>query len=490
MPAQQPGERRMNRRVLIGGGIGAAAAVLVGGVFGIRAMVGAANKADAANQPDNWDPNTLPTAAVAAGAIGPSDVAALVKDLNTALSKRNKSSYLARFTSGATATQAGRTFDNLGKFTFDKLEYQVIAEGGRVFYSGNEATVTVDIALVYQVKGVDATALPEWYRWTLSRPKSGGTVVIASVTGSPTVAGEAKYVYYPSIWDSPNDIVVIERPNLVLTAETASDGAILSRSADAFAQAVKNNRTGWKQAGGVTEGLCPGAFIVGTSNRDKFYSWFSGAANKHGNEAGLTIALLDAASTDNLTHPTASRVFGGRIILDLTSSYFTDDSKEDIPQTLVQHEDAHNMTFSIMSASEASIPLWVVEGFADFMATRTFPNPVQNFLKLQALKQAVSSSGFEWDGKTFPNDATVYDPNLTYMNAGYALGTLVFYYIQQKYGMGKAVAFMQGNYRGNATINGASGQDNPPDVAQSVLGISLDELQTGWAAFVHQTIGR
>jgi hypothetical protein len=488
MPAQQPGQPKVNRRALIGGIGGGAVVVLLGGIFGVRALVGAANKASANNSANGYDPNTLPTAAGASGGITTSDVAALIKDLNTALSKRDKAAFVARHAPGATATQAGRTFDNLGKFTFDKLEYQVIGEGGRVFNSGNGATVNVDIALVHQIKGVDATALPEWYRWTVVRSTSSAPVVITAVEGSPTISGQGKYVYYPSIWDSPNDIVVIERPNLVLAAETASDGKILSRNADSFAQAIKNNRTGWTQAGGMTKGLAPGAFIVGTSNRDKFYLWFSGKANQYGYEAGLTIPVLNAASMDNL-QSTAPKVFGARIVLDLTTPYFSADSDENIPQTLVQHEDTHNMTFSVMTTSEPNMPLWVVEGFADFMATRTYSTPVQNYLQLHTLKQSVSSGDGSWDGHTFPTNGQVYAVDPVAMGAGYALSAMAYYHIQQKYGMDKVVAFAQGNYRANSTVDGTTGLDNPADVAPSVLGVSLDELQTEWAAFVHQLIG-
>ncbi|WP_345627006.1 hypothetical protein [Rugosimonospora acidiphila] len=479
----------MNRRALIGGIGGGAAVVLVGGIFGIRALVGAASKASANNSANDYDPNTLPTAAGASGGITTADVSALIKDLNTALSKRDKAAFLARHASGATATQAGRMFDNLGKFTFDKLEYQVIGEGGRVFNSGNGSTVNVDIALVHQVTGVDATELPEWYRWTVSRPTSSAPIVITAVAGSPIILGQGKYVYYPAIWDSPNDIVVVERPNLVLAAETASDGKILSKNADVFAEAIKNNRTGWSQAGGQTKGLAPGAFIVGTSTRDKFYYWYSGKANQYGFEAGITIPVLNAASMDNMGSG-APKVYGSRIVLDLTTSYFTDDSGEDVPQTLVQHEDAHNIMFSVMTTDQASMPLWIVEGFADFMATRTYSNPVQNYLQLATLKRSVSSGGGSWDGHTFPSNAQVYAIDPVDMGAGYALSTLAYYYIEQKYGMNKVIAFAQGNYRANSTVDGTTGMDNPADIASSVLGVSLDELQTDWAAFVHQTIGR
>ncbi|WP_345638962.1 hypothetical protein [Rugosimonospora acidiphila] len=482
-PTQEPGQqRKLSRRGLFGI-IGGAVVVAGGGFFGARALAGGGS-----DDSDDFAP--LPGAAANSGGISTDDVNALLGVLNTALTKRDKASFVSRHTPGAVATQAGRMFDNIGKFTFDKLEYQVIGQGGRLFNAGGGASsVKMDIALVHQVRGVDATPLPEWYEWTLSRSGTDAPVVITAVNGASSVLGEAKYVYYPAIWDSPKDIVVIERPNVVLTAETAADGDLLKKSADVIAQAIATNRTVWKQAGAPTTGLAPGAFIVGTSDRDKFYYWYSGEANQHGNEAALTIPVLNADSMDQ--DRTVTQVFGSRIVADLTTDFFHAGTGEETAQDLFQHEDTHNMTFSIMTASDPSMPLWVVEGFADFMATRSYSNPLQNYVKLPELKQyaTVGDKGRKWDGKSFPSNDNVYSDDLVVADGCYGLGTMVFYFIEQKYGLDKAIGFAVANYRPAANANGSPGDDDPAKVASQLLGISLDDLRTQWVAFVHQVIG-
>ena len=477
------------RKLLIALGIGIPVATLgaVGVKVAMSSKANANNSADGGVDPNNYNPSTLPTAA-GAGGISTTAVQTLISKLNRCFTNRDRGTFVSAFASGATQTQAGIMFDNIGQLSFDFLQYQLIGQGGRQFTTGNGSDVAMDVALVHKLTGIDGENVAEWYRWTLTQSGTSAPIVISNVTGSPSINAEAKYVYYPSVWDATEHITVFKRNNVVVVGATAADAAKIQsfNVADSIETAVANNRNGWSQGSGKT-GVSPGVLAIGTSSRDAFYSWFSGRANQYGNEAGLTIAMITAASLAD-TGPLA---FGGsRITLDLTSDYFSNDSGEDDVQSLVQHEDAHNLVFPLMSASSTTIPLWVVEGFADFMASRTDSNPLQSYLRLVDVKNYIAGNnaeGEKWDG-TFPSDANVYSSDLAISNGCYGLGALAYYYIQQEKGLAGAIAFLEANYiaAANGTVNGS---DNLDAACNSVLGYNSSTLNTNWQAFVHSTVG-
>lgn len=489
-PQQPDASANGRRKLLIALGIGIPVATL--GAVGVKVAMSSNanannNSADGGVDPNNYNPSTLPTAA-GDGSISTSAVQALISKLNRCFSSRDRGTFVSAFASGAIRTQAGIMFDNIGQLNFDFLQYQLIGQGGRQFSTGSGSDVAMDVALVHKLTGIDGENVAEWYRWTLTQSGSSGPVVISNVTGSPSINAEAKFVYYPSVWDATEHITVFKRNNVVVVGATSADAAKIKSFgvADSVETAIANNRNGWSQGSGKT-GVSPGVLAIGTSSRDAFYSWFSGRANQYGNEAGLTIPMVTASSLAN----TGPMAFGGsRITLDLTSDYFSNNTGEDDVQSLVQHEDAHNLVFPLMSASQSTIPLWVVEGFADFMASRTDSNPLQSYLRLTDVKnyiQGNNSAGEKWDG-TFPSDSNVYSSDLAISNGCYGLGTLAYYYIQQEKGLAGALAFLEANYiaAANGTINGS---DNVDAACNSVLGYSSSTLNTNWQAFVHSTVG-
>ena len=486
--SRAPGVDR-RRLLTLGGGIAALAvggtAVALATSHGGGTPAAAGTNQAAPTDPDTgWDPGTLPTAV---GQDSVTDaVNVLVAAQNKALATKDKAAFTAAYAPGPAATQAAIMFDNIQQFDFVTLQYQVIGQGGRVFDAGTGADVQMDIALVHQLRDVDGAALPEWYRWSLSRAAGAGPFTITAVNGSPSIGGSDKYVYYPAAWDSTSPITVIKRQNTLLVATSAADAATLQGVADLAAQCVATNRAGWKQGAGHA-GVAPGALFLGTSDKSTFYTWYSGQANKYGSEAGLTIPMLTAASQDDPS--TTVAIGGSRIVLDLTSQFFTAQSGEVGPEALIQHEDAHNMVFSIMTAAEFSIPTWVIEGFADFMATRTDPDPLRDYFRIPDIKQYdQGEGGLKWDGATLPDNADVYSIYPAQNSACYGLATLAYYYIFQKLAMPGVIAFLTANYSVPPS-GGFNGHDSLDSAIAQVLGTDTGTFQQEWAAFVHQTIG-
>jgi len=485
-PSPQPPRRRgpSRRTVLVGAlgvavaGGGAAAAVAAGHHSAASADQGA----DGSN---GWDPGTLPGAAGAAGGISAQEIAALLDTMNKALTSRDRAAFTAGYAPGAAATSAAQLFDNLAHFDFASAAFKLLGQGSRQFNTGSGATVQIDVAFVHQLRGIDAAEVPEWYRFTLARPSEATPPRITAATGSPSANGSVKYVYYPAAWDAPGPITVITRPNVVLVAENAHDAAILARHADEAQAAIAANNATWSQGHGP-DGTSPGVLMVGTSNRERFYELFSGKANQHGFEAGLTTPLLSAASMDS---PDADiKIGGARITLDLTSSYFTDGRGEDTPATLFGHEGAHAKLYPLMTAADSTIPLYVVEGVADWLAKHSYPNAIAadpNFAAVKA--SAAGQIAGSWDGKTFPSNAQVYASDPTAMAAGYGLSTLIYHFIFAKKGLDAVCAFAAANYQVPAQ-GSVPGTDDVAGAASRALGMDLATFQAQWADYVHGLI--
>lgn len=460
--------------VLLGGGIGAALA--------LRNSPASSDTAGSDSGSGGWDPNTLPTAAGNPAGISAADIQSLLDAKNRALKTGDLNLFTAAYADGPVKDQAAALFRNLSKFRFTTAQYQLLGAGSRQFTSGSGASVAIDVAFVHQLERVDVAPVPEWYRLTLTRPAAAAPITITAATGSPSAGGSDKYVYYPAIWDRP-EVTVITRPHVVLAADNERDAAILRRVADDAETAIAANLQAWA-AGGGAKGTSPGALMVGTSDRDMFYAFYSGKANQRGFEAGLTIPLVTAASMDSLD--TMRAIGGARIVLDLTSSYFTQDSGEDVPKTLIRHEGAHGLVFPLMSAAESTIPLWAIEGFADWMAKHDYPDAVARDPNLAAVKaMAAGSLGTGWDG-TLPTNAQVYASDPTEMGAGYGLSTLAYAYIHAKAGLSGVCRFLTANYQ--VLGNGTNGTDDVARALQSALGMDEATFTREWAAFVRAAL--
>lgn len=478
-PPAVPPPPRVGRRKLLLGAAAGGGVLLAGGVTGVVALTSRQrHAADNSSGTDNYDANSLPTAA-GGGAGITADVQALLDKHNAALKARDESAFLSAFEPGSgAAANAKVLFANLSQIPFDSAEYRLIGQASRVFSGGGASSTTqVDVAFVHQISGVDVKPVPEWYRWTLVRKGGAGSPLsITQVTGSPAIAGSARWVFYPAPWDL-GPLTVTRHGNVILAGLRGRDGDLIASVAAVAAQAATDNLSGWRGPAGVSQGL----FVMGTSNRDTFYALYSGMANQHGHEAGFTIPLLAASSVDTVG---TDRTFGGaRITLDLTTPYFTQNSGANSPLTLLRHEGAHALVAPLLTAIPEP-PLWVIEGFAEYMASR-FTAPTAE-LFIPALKQYAAGAGLDtngkWDGRSLPTDTHVYDSSLTTSDASYALATLAYRFIEQRGGPGAVCEFVARNYQ-------AKGRDDVDAAIHTVLGMDLGSFQSAWAGYVHSTIG-
>ena len=478
-PPEPPPRRGVRRRGLLLGGLGVLAAA--GGVGAVAATRHSSAVASVGgSDPNAWDPGTLPGADAGGAGITTQDVRNVLDALNRALTAGNVDAYLAVHAASA-AADARQRFENLQRIPFDQASYQLLGSGSRDFQTGPGAQQQIDIAFVHKITGVDVRPVAEWYRITLARAAAADPPRITAATGSPSANGTVKYVYYPAPWDAGAPITVVRRANVVLAAVGAKDAATAAKAADLAAAAVAENTALWKQGGGP-DGYAPGIFALGTSDTGTFEQWWSGKANKKGSEAGLTIPLVDAASMDNPDAPRRT-VGGARIILDLTSDFFTGDSGEENRKTLIKHEAWHALVAPLVTGDGA--PLWVDEGGAEWAAKHAYSGAIRNDPNLVAVRDLVAGRlGSTWDGASLPRNDQVYATGEA-TNAGYGLSSLAFYYIAETFGLPALIAFAAANYKIPADPSGINGTDDLAAAVQKTLHVDLPAFQRGWAAFVH-----
>lgn len=487
-PAQPPsGAARTStrRKVLTAAGAGVpvlgAAAYLASRLGSHPASVTAGGSG---YEPGDYNPSSLPSAAGAVNGISTSMVQSMLSKANKALASKEPDGYVSLFT-GTPAKQAPITFANLMKFDFSFAQFQLIDSVTRQFDTGDGASMQIDVAFTHQLSGVDAGQVAEWYRWTVTRDGSGSPVV-SKVTGSPSISGSLKYTYYPMPWDSPTDIEVAKQGSTVVCAE-APHAASVKQFLSTIATAVADNRHEWASGGGSMAGVAPGALIM-LGPADQLYYWFSGAANKAGYEAGLTTPVINPAWLPENTDA-QYRFTAARIALNLDTEFFTVNAGSNSVRSLAKHEDTHNFMFTLETVAEDTIPLWVVEGLADFMASHDFPNAVQAYFRDDNIRAyAAGYQGNRWDG-SIPNNDEVYSSNNLVGSASYGLATMIFYYVHSRWGMAGVVKLASANYRAAAASDGSQGRDDVGGAIQSALGVSQDELTSGWLGFLKAQLG-
>lgn len=435
--------------------------------------------------PGNYNPSTLPSAAGDLNGITTSTVTAMLAKANSALASRDQNAYTALFT-GSAATQAARIFKNLGKFQFSFAEYQLIGAQTRQFDTGSTASVDMDIAFVHQVTDVDRDQVAEWYRWTIVKDGSGSPIV-SKITGSPSINASAKFTYFPMPWDSSTDVKVIKRGRAVVCAEAPYASAV-ELWADTLAAAVQDNRDEWAAAGGPG-GIAPGAlYMLGPGSQ--LYYWWAGNANAAGHEAGLTTGMV---SPKWLADPgsTVLTIAGARISLNLDSQFFTKNRGSLSVRSLARHEDTHNMLFTLLTAEDDTVPLLIVEGYADYKATCDYTSAVQTYFRdddIRSYAKGINTNGAKWGGG-FPSKDEIYNGNATVSSGAYGLSAMLFYYIASLHGPAAAVKLLVANYEAASPDGIAQGKDNLGAAIQSALGISQTQLQAGWSDFLKQQLG-
>lgn len=167
---------------------------------------------------------------------------------------------------------------------------------------------------------------------------------------------------------------------------------------------------------------------------------------------------------------------GARIVMDTAQSRFKRPDYAASVLEISHHELAHTLV-EPLTGPDGQAQLWVVEGFAEYMAMRDAPSSATK--ELRALKAYYSGSYVDpFDGKLPTSEnfhSTIDEEN----SAHYTLGWLGIRFIAEKYGEDKALAFVAEQYK------------NPKGMDAQLTkatGMGTDEFQDAWADYVRKQI--
>ncbi|MFI6979814.1 hypothetical protein ACIBSV_14635 [Embleya sp. NPDC050154] len=410
-------------------------------------------------------PGTATPVAPAHGpTIASSDIQELVGRRTKALIGRDAQGFTADLDPHIPELVSGqqRLFHNLGRVSFDHLGYRVETVQ-TMPGAGERITAYVDVSFDHRISAADTATVGEGYRWTVVRAEPGAPLVIEAVDGTPyDGAGYAYARDYPAPWDQA-DLTVVRRDHVVVLADpTTAAGA--EQLADDAEEAARADIETW--ADGGPPGTAPGFVIVPVADRDTFYRLYGGRTGEHGEESGLTYAL-------RTIDPAGKGRFGGsRIVLDTTSGWFTSPNPRRLGE-LLRHEMAHALVTPLRTeVPNQDQPVWVVEGFADWLALRG--RTLLGTDELYEARTYVATNRFT--GK-LPTDNELYQADTVANAAAYELAHLAIRRIEELGGGLAVYGFVTAVYA-----------DPAPAAVDAALdratGLSRAKFEADWAARV------
>ena len=457
LPHLPPPSDRRRRRLSTIGGFLAIAALLFGlargGVFDWpeddATLPIAQSQTDAAPAPT---PTPPPVTTITAF-----DVLDITNARTKALKSGNVTAFLTGVDPKATRLVADqrRLFTNLRLFPFFVAEYR--APGGAIDAGDDAGPLTREVTVVFshQLTGVDSAPVAERYRWTLTRASVDAPVLITAITGASTRGGGNAY---PAPWDE-GPLVLVERPHVLLAVPVKSK-AKAKAWADRAEAALKRNLAVWKGPA-----LAPERYVIYvTPDHATFVRALSG--NDLPNVTGVCRTLPPSSpSGPDVT------MAGSRITLDGSDDVFTDNDTEQ--QThLMRHELGHAMVAQFEHGDGP--PLWVSEGFAEYLAWTDFS--LAEWYQPDARAQVDAG---RFDGK-LPTDAEVNSADAETAGIHYHYSMLTIRYIAEKYGTAKADTFVVEVYKDESRL----------DVAlKAATGQDRATFERNWARYVKTKVG-
>ncbi|MFE3451620.1 hypothetical protein ACFXJ8_22120 [Nonomuraea sp. NPDC059194] len=408
------------------------------------------------------DPNTV--------VVTDEEIAALLKSHGEALTSGDAKAFTSIFDqkNGALVRGQARVFANLRKMPLSEISYQTLRRTGRAEDNfGRGVTFTQDIAFVHRFTGIDLKPVSEWYRWTIKKASADAPLVVTKVGGAPPpiTSGEgSKSVYYPGPWDIWPDVAVVKAGRSIVLARP-EDAALARRIAPTVAQATATDLDYWRR-NGPPDAAVPVGFVVALAKGQTQLGNLFRKAKAH--EAGVSIPMPSWGGAGS-----EIKIGGSRIVLDTTSGFFDDTAgiKE-----ISQHEIAHSLV-ATLDRAEFSLfgkANWIVEGFADYVATR--------HLRVDQIRRYQNGRAYLAGRLARPFDGRLPD-NVFWeykdlVSAHYFMGNLAMRHIAEKYGERKVAEGVAAAYKAKG--------DQSEEALFEVLGVSKAEFERQWAAYVRR----
>ncbi|MFE0257207.1 hypothetical protein [Streptomyces sp. NPDC059010] len=400
------------------------------------------------------------------------EIETLLNGRTNALKSGDEDEFLEPF-DGAAKDEQRKIFKNLRKIPFVESKYMVLNQTGDGSDEwGADVKLTLDVAFVHQIKGVDVRPVSEWYRWTVEKESESAEPRISEVGGSPGAAALANAVFYPAPWDLYDDMYV-KRQARTITISAKKNAAQADRFAPIVEQSARKDLELWGSNTSSVSNTPEGFLVVLESNRKTYTKLYNNDGDDLGWDAGESVPM-PAFNAGGSGDEERLEYGGARIKMDTSTSRFTsaawqagvgDISRHEIAHALVQPQDPG----AYGSDEKTSIRAWAVEGFAEYVSYR--------FDQAQGRERVRSGlAGEEFNGQLPGQD---FEMEYSSVGANYALSYLAMRFIAQKGGEKALFEFVVDHYRKPTNLD---------QQLQKAVGMNESEFETAWAQYVRSSI--
>ncbi|WP_436773663.1 peptidase MA family metallohydrolase [Yinghuangia sp. YIM S09857] len=343
-----------------------------------------------------------------------------------------------------------RAFANLRliPFTRSLFRWERITSGSLSARDGGPVKADVSIEFVHQIPGVDLAPAVQTYRWTVTRETVGAPLRITAVTDDD-----------PQAWDLA-ELVKVERPHVILLAAVV-DRAKSAQWADRAETAAKRDLALWKGPADI-----PSRFLVFASPDPATFGRAYGGDAPNGTVAFCSPVLRDRYDSGaDAGRPIA----GSRITWDTDAKGM---GAYDAQTGVMRHEMGHALMAGFSGTRAARVPLWVVEGFAEYLEWADL------FGDYYAPDAREYVRGRSFPGK-IPTDDQIYgdDPETNGIN--YHLSMTVIRYMVDKYGAAKTYTFVIAVYREPDSVDAS---------LKTATGLDKATFEANWAKWVKNKV--
>jgi hypothetical protein len=395
------------------------------------------------------------------------EISTLLNGRTNALKSGNEDEFLQPFV-GAAKHRQREIFKNLRKIPFAESKYMVLKQTGDGSDEwGSDVRLTLDVAFVHQIKGVDVRPVSEWYRWTVEKESESAEPRISEVGGSPGASTLGNAVYYPAPWDLYDDMYV-KRQAHTITISAKKNAADAGRFAPIVEESAKKDLGLWGSSTSSVPNTPEGFLVVLEPDRKTYSKMYNNNGDDQGWDAGQSVPM-PAFNTGYSDDEDRLEYGGARIKMDTSAGQFTSSawrrgvgeiSRHEIAHALVQPQDPG----AYGEDEKTSIRAWVVEGFAEYVAYR-----FDQALGDQQVHRDLAEEEFngELPGQDFEAGYSV--------SANYALSYLANRFIAEKGGEEALFEFVVDHYRHPTNLD---------QQLQKAVGMNESEFQTAWAQYV------